>query len=216
LVGSASYIDSLIINFKYDNATFAIFRYGAREFPFFLLIANAFGTSMVPQFSNKEKLHQNLEVIKAKSKKMMQLSFPIALVLLLTSQYLFTLVFNKNFHESYKVFDIYLLLIISRFLFPQTVLLGLKKNQLLLQISVVELCINVISSLVLLHYFGYLGVAYGTIIAYFSEKVMLTLMLKDKFQIKAKRYVNLQYLIFFSIILIAVFVVKSILLNGLM
>ncbi len=208
LVGSATYIDSLIISLNYDSNTFAIFRYGAREFPLFLLIANAFGSSMIPLLAKKENLEKNLAEIKSNSKRMMHYSFPIAIVLLASSQFIFPLVFNKNFNQSYKVFDIYLLLIISRFIFPQTILMGLKKNMLILQIAFLELVVNVIASLTLIQYFGYLGVAYGTLVAYFFEKIILAILLRQKIQIPSVKYIAFKDMFTYSAILLSIYVLK--------
>jgi len=209
LVGSAAYIDSLIISFNYDRDTFVIFRYGAREFPLFLLIANAFGTSMIPQFANSRDLKKNLDEIKTKSKRMIQFFFPFSMVLLLSSEYIFTLVFSQNFEMSHRVFDIYLLLIISRFIFPQTILMGLKRSVSILKISFLELIVNIIASLILIQYFGYLGVAYGTVIAYFFEKIMLVITIRKKIQIMPIEYIATRELVIYSSILIAIFIVKN-------
>jgi len=209
LVGSAAYIDSLIINIHYNSDTFAIFRYGAREFPLFLLMANAFGASMVPLLANKDCLDSNLDEIKINSKKMMHYYFPIAIVLLLSSQFIYPLVFSENFKQSYKIFDIYLLLIISRFVFPQTILMGMKKNNIILQIAFLELIVNILASLFLMQYFGYLGVAYGTLIAYVFEKCMLVILVRKKIQIAANKYIAFKELLLYSSILIALFIIKN-------
>jgi O-antigen/teichoic acid export membrane protein len=210
--GSAAYIDGFIVGHFFDSKTFALFRFGAREFPLFLLVASSFETSMIPKFSKVERLSDNLLLIKNKSRQYIRYFIPLSIFLLVISQFLFQNIFNKNFHESYYIFDIYLLLVLCRFIFPTSILVGMGKNKMLLIIGTVELFINIFSSLVLAFSFGYMGVAYGTIIAYFSERIMLLTYLKSKFKIKASSFVPLKELIFLSVALIIVFVMKLVIL----
>ncbi|MBN2757598.1 MAG: polysaccharide biosynthesis C-terminal domain-containing protein [Bacteroidales bacterium] len=202
IAGSESYIDGFIISYKFDSQTFAIFRYGAKEFPLFLLLANAISNSMIAEFSSPKSVPKALNELKLQSKKIIELFLPIVLLLLATSHILFPLVFNKYFTESYKIFDIYLLLIISRTVFPQTILIGLKKTKTIAYISILEMLINIISSLILIQFYGILGVAYGTVIAFFSEKLLLVISLKRKLNINLTEYLDKKL---FFILLLSVF-----------
>ena len=47
LGSSAQYIDGILVLNRFDDATFAIFKYGAKEFPMVILLANAFSNSMI-------------------------------------------------------------------------------------------------------------------------------------------------------------------------
>ena len=140
---------------------------------------------------------------------MIHFSFTCALIMLIISQFLFSKVFNNDFYESYKVFDIYLLLVISRFVFPQTVLMGLKRKNILLKTGIAEFVINLTSSLVLSKYFGFLGVAYGTLIAYFFEKTVLIIHLYSKHHISPQKYIALKELSIYSFILLTCYLVKQ-------
>jgi O-antigen/teichoic acid export membrane protein len=208
VVGTASYIDGIIVSQKFNPETFAVFRFGAREFPLFLLMTVAFSTSIIPLFSNSEKISENLLLIKNRSRQYIIYFFPLAVGLLFTSQYIFENVFNKNFYESYYIFDIYLLLVISRFVFPSTILTGMRITKVLFFVSIIELIINITSSLILLRFIGYQGVAYGTVIAYFSEKVILILYVKKKLKLDYSSYIPFKELLLFSIALITVFIIK--------
>jgi hypothetical protein len=64
LSGSAQYIDGFLVSFKFDEATLAVFRYGARELPFFVLLLDAFGNAVTPQFSDSENQTSALKRIK--------------------------------------------------------------------------------------------------------------------------------------------------------
>lgn len=207
LSGSAQYIDSFIVTFYFDDATFAIFRYGAREFPLVLLLANAFSISMLPGFSDRSKLQSNLGSIKFNAQKLGNWMFPLSGFLMLVSHWAFPVVFNVGFAQSATIFNIYLLLIISRLLFPQTILIGLQKTNLILWASLLEIIVNVTFSLYFVQIWGLAGVAYGTVVAYVFEKVLLMVFLSKSCDIKVSSYLNVSRHLFYSLILATEFII---------
>ena len=64
LSGSAQFIDGFIVTSKFNEETFAVFRYGARELPLAMLLANALSNAMLPDFAKKENLKENLNKLK--------------------------------------------------------------------------------------------------------------------------------------------------------
>ncbi|MDD2200046.1 MAG: polysaccharide biosynthesis C-terminal domain-containing protein [Bacteroidales bacterium] len=205
LSGSAQYIDGILVAHKFDEATFAIFRYGARELPFVILLANAFCNAMISEFSQKEILSETLKKLKAKSLKLMHILFPVSILLLISSEWLYPRVFNPNFTESAQVFNIYLLLIISRMVFPQTILIGLQKNKIILFASTVEIFINVSLSVLFINYCGIIGVAWATIIAYIIEKVILSSWLKLYQNIKPSQYIPINWILIYSSLILIIY-----------
>ncbi len=205
LSGSAQYVDGFIVTTKFDEATFAIFRYGARELPLVYLLANAFSTAMLPQVTEKNKLAESLQAIKKESLKMANYLFPLTIVLLFLTHALFPVVFNSNFKESATIFNIYLLLIISRLLFPQTILIGLKKTRAIAIASFFELLLNVSLSLWFVQLWGLAGIAYATVVAYVFEKIILILSVKRVFNIQLTNYLNIPVHLIYSVFLIIVF-----------
>ena len=199
--GSADYIDGIIVTKNFDSSTFAIFRYGARELPFTLLMANAMSVALVPVVASG-LLENSLKEIKQRSTRLMHLLFPVTIVLLLVSKWLYPIVFNPKFLGSADVFNIFLMLIISRMIFPQTILIGLRKTRIIMMAAFIEMIINIAFSLILLQYFGLMGVAYGTIIAYFSEKLILLFYSYYILKIKPSDYIPITILTAYSAILI--------------
>ena len=198
--GSAQYIDGFIITNKFSAERFAVFRYGARELPFVVLLANAFSNVMLTDFNKQNNLSNILQKIKQQSKRLMNFLFPLTILLLITSKWFYPLIFNNNFAESYKIFNIYLLLVISRLVFPQTILIGLKHTKIIFVVSVIELIVNVILSLVLINYFGISGVAIATFIAFALEKIILISINYFKLKILPKHYISIPLLIIYSLI----------------
>jgi len=205
LSGSATYIDGFIIAGKYDMASFAVFRYGAREMPLVMLLANAFSTSMIPEVREKNNLIKSLNKIKLESSRMIRYLFPISIILLITSKYFYPIIFNPEFAGSAVIFNIYLLVIVSRLVFPQTILIGLKRTKFILLGSGFEIVLNVILSLLFINIFGIAGVALATVIAFYFEKVFLILINHYKFNISPKKYIPLKLHLLYSILIIIIF-----------
>jgi len=205
LSGSAQYVDGFIVTSYFDEATFAVFRYGARELPLVLLLANAFSSAMLPEFSVKKDLLPLLQRIKQESQKMSHYLFPLSALLVLSSHVLFPFVFNKSFSESASVFNIYLLLISSRLLFPQTILIGLKKTMVIAWASFFELALNVLLSFWFVGFWGIQGVAYATVVAYLFEKFFLMFVLRRRLNIRVTNYQNISLHLFYSLLLFILF-----------
>lgn len=205
--GSAQYIDGIIISNKFDRDIFAVFKYGAREMPLVMLLANAFSASMISEFREGKNLDKTLEKIKNESIRMIRYLFPLSIVLMLSSHWLYPRVFTPEFADSAIIFNIYLLVIVSRLVFPQTILIGLKKTRIILLASFYEIILNISLSLIFINFFGIAGVAIATIIAYYFEKSFLILFNKNKLKISPSRYIPFKLHIVYSIIIILLFLI---------
>jgi len=206
LSGSGQYIDGFIITSYFDEATFAVFRFGAREFPLVLLLANAFSLSMLPGFNEPSGLKSNLEKIKQNSQKLGFWLFPLSGFMMVISHWAFPVIFNVNFSGSATIFNIYLLLIISRLLFPQTILIGLQKTKAIMVASFLEILINVALSLWFVQIWGLPGVAYGTVCAYVFEKLLLMYFVRKTCDLRISDYLNVKQHLLYSVFLSAVFI----------
>jgi O-antigen/teichoic acid export membrane protein len=207
LSGSAQYIDGFIITSYFDDATFAVYRFGAREFPLVLLLANAFSSSMLPGFADRSVLKINLEKIRQNSQKLGFWLFPLSGLLMLLSHWAFPVIFNVNFTGSATIFNIYLLLIVSRLLFPQTILIGQQKSGAIMWASVIEIIANVALSLWFVQFWGIVGVAWGTVCAYILEKLVLMAFVRRNCGLKISEYLNMKQHLLYSVLLSVVFVV---------
>lgn len=200
LGSSALYVDGFLVLNRFDTATFAIFKYGAKEFPLVVLMANALSTAMIPAFSLKTKLRDALVVLRKKTTNLMHLLFPVTMLFLLLSSWLYPLIFNDNFADSARIFNLYLLLIISRLVFPQTILIGLKKTKIVMYASFVELVINVLLSIVFVNFWGIEGIAFATLIAFACQKIIWVVYIKIALKISPKEYIPVAELVIYSIL----------------
>ena len=205
LSGSAQFVDGFIVTSYFDEGTFAIFRYGARELPLAMLLANALSTAMLPDFANENQLKLNLEKLKQSVTRLSHFLFPLTAALLLITHPVFPVIFNPKFAESATIFNIYLLIIISRLLLPQTLLNGLQISKPIIIAALLELIMNVSLSLILVKYFGITGIAFATFIAYLFEKIYLTVQVKRKLQVRLHEYIPVKIYAFYSIAILAIF-----------
>ena len=160
--GSADYIDGFLVKHFFTNQDFSIYRYGAKELPLVLILANSLGASMIPLIH--QNLSQGILSLKESAGRLLHISFPIALLLMIFSQPLFSYFFTENFNGAVIVFQTYLLLIIPRLVFPQTILQSLDGGKWIFISAITELALNVVFSILLLHLFGLMGIALGTVI----------------------------------------------------
>jgi len=206
LSGSAQFVDGFIVTSRYDEATFAIFRYGARELPLALLLANALSNAMLPAFAHKNELAQNLAHLKTNVRKLMHLLFPLSIAILLVSKPLFPIVFRPEFAESATIFNIYLLLVISRLIMPQTILNGMKITVPIMRAALIELIANVVLSFVFVQFWGIAGVAFATVFAYLLEKIVLAIVVKKQLHIKLSAYLPLRNYLIYSFCTVVIFI----------
>lgn len=181
LAGSMEYINSYIIEFNFTEEEFAMFRYGARELPIFLILANTLSSvysGEIAKFNQEGNLEAGLAKLKKSSQKLMRWLFPSTILLMFLSPYLFKYAYNDQLLDGYKIFNIYLLLIISRMIYPQTVIMGILKNKIFYLISSNYLVINCLLSFWFIYLFGLKGIAYATVISYLIEKIMLAIYCK--------------------------------------
>lgn len=207
LSGSAQFVDGFIVTSRFDEGSFAVFRYGARELPLAMLLANALSNAMLPSFSSEEKLAENLDSLRKSVKNLMHFLFPLTAVLLLLSKPLFPILFNPDFAASATIFNIYLLLVISRLMMPQTILNGLKITTPIMGASFFELVVNVALSLIFVQFWGMPGIAFATFIAYLFEKIILSVVVRQRLRISLSDYlpIGLFYIYSAGIMLIFIF-----------
>jgi O-antigen/teichoic acid export membrane protein len=206
--GSPQYIDGVIVSAVYrDPAIFAWFRYGAKEFPLVLMLANGLSNAMLPEFSTRERMKESLTKIKLKSERLMHLLFPFTIVIMLFARWFYPRLFNPDFQKSADIFLIYSLLIIPRLVFPHTIIVGRKKTHVSLIAALVELGLNIPLSLLMIK-LGYniVGVVLSTFIVYIISKALLVSYLWIRMKIKPSEYIPLKVYSIYCAIIAIVFI----------
>jgi len=205
--GSAQYIDGIIVSAHFDDpGMFAIFRYGAKEFPVVMMLATGLSNAMLPQFGTRAKIRESLEVIKKKSRNLMHYLFPMAMLVLLFARWLYPRMFTPDFMRSADIFMIYIMLVIPRLLFPQTIIIGRKRTGVAMSAAIFELALNIPLSLWLVKDYGAVGVALATFAVYFMSKLYMAGYLWVKMKIKPGEYIPLMTFFIYSVLLTILFV----------
>lgn len=200
LSGFPTIFDSWVVGWFYDDkSTFAIFRYGARELPLAIALANALSMAMIPEIAKND--NNAFTDLKNKTLNLFHSLFPLSIALMMTSSWWFPKVFNPDFSASASVFNVFLLVIISRLIFPQTILIALGKTKMVLYISILETVLNIILSVIFVQYYGLVGIAFGTVLAYLFEKVTIALYLFSQHDISFSQYTPVGWYLLYSILL---------------
>ncbi len=211
--GSSEYIDGLIVKARFDNMHFAIYRYGAKELPVLLIVANTFSTAMIPALAGN--LSGGLGQLRQKSTSLIRWFFPISMLLMLLSPILFKHLFNESFIYSSLIFNIYLLLVIPRLVFPQTILTAMGHGKYLVASSILEITVNVSLSIYLSGVIGLPGIAVGTLVAFCIDKVFLILVARCKYDIHLGSYLKIGEYTLFSVAAVVCFAISVYLLQHL-
>lgn len=209
--GSSEYIDAFLVKHFMTDADFAVFRYGAKELPILLIVANSFSVSMLPTIASD--IQNGLTTLKEKSARLMHIFFPISIALLFISPYAFKLVFSPAFEASAFIFNIYLLLAIPRLIFPQTIIIAQGHTRFILWSSLIEISINIACSIFLYQYFGLAGIAGGTFVAFVIDKLFLIAVNKQISGIPVSSYIPFRVFIIYTALLLGSFCAVSVL-NG--
>ena len=206
--GSAQYTDGVIISAVYrDPGMFAWFRYGAKEFPLVLLLANGLSNAMLPEFSTRSRMKESMAKIKVKSKKLMHICFPATMVIMLFARWIYPRMFTPEYQKSADIFLVYCLLVIPRLIFPQTVVIGRKKTHITLIAALLELGLNIPLSLFMIKRgYNLVGVALATFVVYTIGKIFLTGYVWIKMKIKPGEYIPLRVYAIYSFVLGLLFI----------
>lgn len=210
VAGSAEYIDGFLVDFFFNKEILAQFRYGAREIPIFIIMANSLSLWITQSIahSKKEKLNEVLHKVKHRSSQYLVFSVSISILLICISTPVYGYVYGSQYIQSSFVFDIMLLLVVSRFIFSNSILLGLGLDKIQFMITCIELFVNVLFSIIGAYFWGMYGVAMATVVAYLIEKMMLATYLYRKKQIKPTFYVSIPFVFISYLLMLSVLWVK--------
>lgn len=189
----------LVGHYYRSDAVFALYRYGSREFPLAFALSVALGASLVPLVSTN--LDNGLAEIKRRTRRLMHLLFPIALLLMLSVDWWFPLVFNADLAPAARLFKIYLLLTATRILLPNTIVLGLGKPKILLYVGLAELCLKIATGWLGLYLGGLEGLAWSVIGCFAFEKIALMLYLRQYTKIRTTEWLDVRWYFGYTLVL---------------
>lgn len=209
LVGnSVEYTDGLIVaNFFTDERQFAIFRFGAREFPLTMLLVGGIVTGLIPVAA--KNLAEGMQELRKRTARLAHLLYPLSAVLMILSPVAFPLIYNDDFLVSAKVFNVYLLILSSRILLPQVLVISQDRNFMLVISAVVETLINVGLSLWWVRYWGLEGIAIASVVAFLVNKFNLIAYNYWVLGVPMSQYIPIRLWGFYTTALVAVFLLVN-------
>ncbi len=193
------YIDGIIVNRYFPPDKFSVYRYGAREFPLILILIGAIRSTMIPKAISD--VNQAAQKIKEHINNLINIFFPVSVILMLTSKYLFTSFYSEEYSYSALLFNIYLLILSSRMVLAEVFIYAYQKNKIFVWLSLFELLFNIGLSLILLQFWGIAGIAFATFISYSLSKLYLVLYIKKKLNISPGNYLDIKKYLIFTIVL---------------
>lgn len=184
-----------------DQEPFAVFRYGAREFPLTVALSDALSAALIPLLS--KGVTEGASEVRNRAARLMHFLFPLSIVLILSSSWWFPKVFSTAFVESIPVFNCFLLIVSSRLIFSKSILIALKDNRAVLAFSIIELVLLVIIGFSALKMAGLPGLAGAVALVFTLEKGMQVARLYFRHGISPNAYLPLRWWFMYSSILVA-------------
>ena len=203
--GLARSFDAWLVASTFTEADFAIFRYGAREFPIVAALSAGLSTILIPRLHD----HLALGELKSRSIRLMHAWYPVIAVLMLASHFIFPLIYGDAYLMSASIFNIFLLLTLTQLFFPQSIMIARGDSRLLWYVSIAELCVNVGVSLLLLPYFGLVGIAWGTLIAFIFEKIILMTIIQRRYGIPSSGIMAPKVLFGYAFLLLSAYILSE-------
>ena len=174
-----------------DAALFALFRYGSREIPIVLALSMALSNSFVPTLAASDASDEALATFRQAINKLYYTIFPISIALFIAAPWLFNHIFHPDFKAAVPIFQAFVALVLSRALFPQTIVLALQQHRLLLVMAVIETGVIIGLGWWWLPIYGLEGMAWATVVGYFIEKIGLMSYIWYKNSIHPSKYTPL-------------------------
>ena len=187
LSNGMEYVDGIIVNQYFSAADFPVFRYGSRELPITVILVVSLSSAMIPLAV--KHLDSTLQEIKLGTRKLMHVLFPLSIVLILTSPFIYTYVYSQDYIASAQLFNIYLLILTTRILLPQVVMYARQRNGALLVMTFIELIINVSLSIWWAQSYGLTGIAYATVVANICHTMMMIVYNKVSLRVSPISYI---------------------------
>ncbi len=205
--GLMDYIDGWIVSWYYGDAQFALYTFGAKEFPVNALLIGGLLTGLIPLFKKAEGVDH--AVLKSEIKRLIRTLLPINCVLILTSPLLYTLVYSAEFTLSARIFNIYALTLLSRVIVNQVYLYVLQRNWVLAISTMVEVVLNIVLSVILMKYMGLIGIPLATVIAYAVHKLFIIYYVKVNLKTAVRLYFPLRQYAFALIAMAGSFILAE-------
>ena len=203
---AAQFTDGLLVGRLFeDEAAFAVFHYGARELPISVLVVSALVSTGLLETARDRTA--GLALLRRQSAALMRWLFPVSAVLILGSPWLFRGFYGAEFVASAAVFNVYLLLVLTRIFLPQVVIISAGKRHAywLIWFAVVEAAVNIALSIWWGRRFGMVGIAAATVVAYAVNKALMVGYCQRRLGVGVSAYLNGRVFLGYGLVVVLAF-----------
>lgn len=167
IAGYAAYqMDTWIVRlFTDDDALFAMFEIGARKIPLIGAVTSAVSSTLILRYAQLTAGGSEapfLKQIKRSTTYLARLAIPLLIVLFIFAEEVLIILYEK-YAGAAPVFRIYLIIVLTNFIFADVYLLAKGLSREVARISWAELILNLILSITFYHLFGWLGPAFASL-----------------------------------------------------
>jgi O-antigen/teichoic acid export membrane protein len=159
--------NKIVVSAMCTPEEFANYINGAIEIPLIGIITGSISAvilvDMTGYIHNGDK-GMALELFKKASVRSAAILFPVMVFLLVAAKPFIVTLYSEKYLESIIPFSIYLFILPVRIVIYGSALMALGQSRVILFRSIFDLLINTLLSIILVHFFGYLGAAAATII----------------------------------------------------
>lgn len=201
--GLMDYVDGWIVSAFFGEEQFALYRFGAKEFPFNALLIGGLVAGLIPRYAASGKVDDG--AVKEEIRKLIRTLVPVNVFLILLSPLIFRYVYSSDFVISARIFNIYALTLISRVVISQVYLYVDKKNWILAASTTAEIVINIALSILLLQWLGLYGIPLATVIAYILHRIFLFAYISYGMGVNPGAYVPLREYVTAIVIMLVAF-----------
>lgn len=201
-------VDHFLVTFHRADpqAAMAIWRYGAQELP--LLLGVLGGMSATALSEMQEGTSVMLTNLKRRSQKVNRIFLPLVIFICATSAWWFPLILTEKFYGAHVIFNTMLLIVPSRLIQTTPLMISKDMQGQMTKTVLVGSTMNVVISLALMPSLGLLGITIGTVIAYWTERLVYTLLLSRK-QEPLSSYLYTKEWLLGTLILVVVYFIQT-------
>lgn len=172
-------LDKVIVSSMSSPEEFAIYVNGAIEIPLIGIITGSIASVILAdmvKYIDKGDKAKALELFKKASVKSALILFPVMVFLFITAKPFIVTLFSEKYLESVVPFCIYLLALPVRIVFYGSALMALGETKAVLIRSIFDLIFNLLLSITLIYFIGYLGAAIATVLTLYFWSVPFNLL----------------------------------------
>lgn len=203
--------DRIIVSIFTDSSSVALYSNASKQLPFDLLTASL-STILLPLIT-KNIANQNYRATASIYAKYITLSYIITGLFLtcafINSRDIIILLYGEKFSSINDIFLVYLLISFIRFANPSLLFSASGKSLFLMLMTFASFVLNIVVSVVMFCIFGPIGCAIATLLVTIFTDLILYLSTEKMLKISFLPLIDIKYLSFFSLQMLAIYLICS-------